>query len=486
MKIETLWIPEKPSVAKELTAALVRLKKAKVTNSSTVMKDGYYALSSGDVVCSVFGHMLQMLPPSRYFTKEQNVNPMPHLPLIPEVFKFEPTPERTKEGKVQMKNGQPVVSNRFKVLEKLIKGANSIVNACDIDREGQLIFDELLQFLGRDPADPRILRTSIVSMTPDALEQAARDLDKNGERKWLQRGRAAATRQKMDWLLGMNASMAYQVVTGIRTMSVGRVQTPVLAMVVKRDLEIENFKPQDYYVPVVIMPDGTKLRWEKRHGSESQPGFDANGRIIDQALAQGIVDQIRKGMPGTVTHSEQGEKSEGPPLPFSMGSLQSEAAKQHGLTVAEVTKAAQNLYERHKAITYVGTDCRYMPEEMHGKAPAVIKGLEDHFPTLTRGADLQLKSKAFNDKKIDEHFAIVPTGTIPQLGAGDRAEKCVYETIVRRYLAQFYPDFRAITASLIIMFGQDEFRASASKDLQLGWKEIDGSKSKGGTSDAEG
>src|SRR5690606_25306129 len=105
--------------------------------------------------------------------------------------------------------------------------------------------------------------------------------------------------------------------------------------VVKRDLEIENFKSIDFYVPVVIMPDGTKFRWDKRHGSDGQPGFDPNGRIIEAALAQNIVDQIKKGLQGTVMSSDQGEKTEAPPLPFSMGSLQSEAAKQHGLTVAE-------------------------------------------------------------------------------------------------------------------------------------------------------
>lgn len=486
LKIDTLWIPEKPSVAKELAAALARLKGAKIVNGATIIKDGYYALSSGDYVCSVFGHMLQMLPPSRYFTKEQNNDPLPHLPLIPEVFKFEPTPERTKDGKVVVKNGKPVPSYRYTLLEKLIKQAKRIVNACDIDREGQLIFDELLLFVGRNPVDPNILRTSIVSMTPEALEKAARDLDKNGDRKWLQRGQAAATRQKMDWLLGMNASMAYQVVTGIRSMSVGRVQTPVLAMVVRRDLEIENFKPQDFFVPVIIMADGTRMRWEKRHGAEGQPGFDANGRIIDEKLAQAIVDQIIKGVPGEVAKAEQKEKSEAPPLPFSMGSLQSEAAKQHGLTVAEVTKAAQNLYERHKAITYVGTDCRFMPEAMHDSAPGILQSLAKQFNAIAHGANPKIKSKAFDDKKIDEHFAIVPTGTLPQLGAGDHAERGVYETICRRYMAQFYPDYRAMTASVHVMFGEDEFRATATKDIELGWKQVEGNKQKGEASSRGG
>lgn len=485
-KIGTLWIPEKPSVARELTAAIARVKSASVTNASSAIKDGYFMLSCGDAVCSVFGHMLQMLPPSRYFTKEQNIDPMPHLPLIPDPFKFEPTPERNKDGSVQMKNGKPVVSKRFQLLEKLIKQAEVIVNGCDIDREGQLIFDELLGYLGRNPYGPDIYRTSIVSMTPEALDEAVRNLDKNSDRKWALRGGAAATRQKMDWLLGMNASMAYQAVSGVRTMSVGRVQTPVLGLVVKRDLEIENFKPQTYYVPIIMMADGTLMRWEKRHDAEGQPGFDANGRIIDRALAQGIVDQIKAGLAGTVTIAKQEEKSESPPLPFSMGSLQSEASKRHGLSVAQVTKAAQNLYEKHKAITYVGTDCRFLPEKMHDDAMTVLAGISNAFKVQAAGANPKLKSKAFNDNKVDEHFAIIPTGKLPSLGAADQAERMVYDTICTRYMAQFYPDYRALSAVLGIVFGQDEFRATATKALELGWKQIEGNKAKAGRSTSAG
>ena len=481
-KIDTLWIPEKPSVAKELTAAIARVKRAQVTNRATSSKDGYYQLSSGDVVCSVFGHMLQMLPPHRYFTKEQNSDPMPYLPLIPNPFKMEPSPERNKDGSIQERNGKPVVSKRFTLLEKFIKQAKTIVNGCDIDREGQLIFDELLEYVGRDPYGPDIKRASIVSMTPEALDEAVIKLDLNKEKKWELRGKAAATRQKMDWLLGMNASMAYQAVTGIRSMSVGRVQTPVLAMVVRRDLEIENFKPQTYYIPVVIMADGTRMRWEKRHGAEGQPGFDPNGRIIDKSLAEGIVAQIKSGLSGEVTIAKQEEKVEAPPLPFSMGSLQSEASRRHGLTVAQVTKAAQNLYEKHKAITYVGTDCRFLPEKMHNDATTILKSLSDRFKVQAAGANPKLKSKAFNDNKIDEHFAIIPTGTLPSLGASEHAERLVFETIATRYMAQFYPDYRALSATLAVVFGKDEFRATASKDLQLGWKEIEGNKAKGETS----
>lgn len=476
--IETLWIPEKPSVAKELTAALARIRNAKVENIKTVMSDGFYMLSSGDAVCSTYGHMLQMLPPSRYLTKAQNSDLMSVLPLIPDVFKFEPQPERSRDGKIEMKGDKPLPSKRFTLLEKLFKQAKTVVNACDIDREGQLIFDEMLVYWSRDPYGSNIKRATIVSMTPEALDKSVRDIEPNGAAKWLHRGQAASTRQKMDWLLGMNASMAYQVVSADRTISVGRVQTPVLAMVVKRDLEIENFKPQKYHVPVVVMSDGTKLRWEKRIEAEGQEGFDANGRIVDAKLAQTIIDQIKRGLPGTVIVSSQEEKKESPPPPFSMGSLQSDAAKQHGLSIAEVDQAAANLYLKHKSISYIGTDNKFLPEAMHDSAGDVIGKLSEQFKIHADGANPRIKSKAFNNDKVDEHYAIVPTGIMPNFSASEHAEKCVYETIVKRFLAQFYPDYRAQTASLVMMFGHDEFRATASKDLEMGWKTVEGIRQK--------
>lgn len=473
-KINRLWIPEKPSVAKNLVGALEAIG-AKVVNRSSAGKDGFTRHSNGDVVCSVFGHMLTMLPPSHYLTKEQNADPINSLPLIPNPFKFEPKPEVTKAQKVMMRNGKPVPSARFVLLEKLIKQAKELVNACDIDREGQLIFDELLEFVGIDPYASNVYRAVLVSNTPEALHKTITELEPNGDPKWRLRSDAAQTRQKLDWLLGMNASMAYQSVTGIRTMSVGRVQTPVLAMVVRRDLEIENFVPQAYYVPVVILSDGTRLRWEKRHGAEGQPGFDPNGRIIDKGLAQAIVNAIMNGQSGEVRVAESKERSSAPPLPFSMGTLQAHVARRHGLTVAQVTKAAQSLYEKHKAITYVGTDCQYLPEDMHGDATDLLAKLSKTtaYKEIATGANPALRSRAFNDKKVDEHFAIIPTSVLPPNDISE-AERAVYDAVSRRYMAQFYPNYKALTASLHVIFGQDEFRASAKKDLERGWKIAEG------------
>lgn len=476
--IQTLWIPEKPNVAREVVAALKRVKGARVLNQASAPSDGIYHLSSGDsVTCCFSGHTLSMLPPSRYLTREQNGNVMGSLPLVPKEFLYEPKPETDKTGAIKKgKDGKPAPNKRFQKLKEWVLAAEKVVNACDIDREGQLIFDEILRFCGRDPYASDIQRAKIVSMTEDAMNHTIANLDQNGAPAWHQRGDSALTRQKMDWLLGMNASMAYQVVTGIRTMSAGRVQTPVLAIVVLRDLAIERFKPQVYYVPIVIMPDGTRMRWDRREGAESETGFDPNGRIIDVILAQNIVSRIQSGLAGRVSAAKIENKSVPPPLPFSMGSLQSTASREHGFTVSEVTKAAQSLYERYKAITYVGTDCRFLPEDMHPQAGDVLSGLAERFSKEVSGAHPELKSRAFSNKSMGdaEHHAIIPTGETARLSQATSIELAVFSTIARRYIAQFYPNHRYQVANVTALFDRDEFKASSKRIAEAGWKEIEG------------
>ncbi|QYY33722.1 hypothetical protein K2O51_31255 (plasmid) [Cupriavidus pinatubonensis] len=467
MRIERLWIPEKPSVGKDIVQALVRTKRAKVLNAKSAAADGYFALDSGDVICPLFGHMLTMLPPASYLTKEQNAgNYFDFLPLVPQPFKFAPKPDVDAKGKEHP-------PKRFNLIGELSKKAGQIVNACDIDREGQLIFDEMFMYWGLDPAGHKFLRAKITSKAETDLDRSVTALERNGAEHWVRQRMAATARQIMDWLLGMNGSMAYQQLTGVKTMSVGRVQSPVLAMVVLRDLAIQTFKPQTYYVPVVQLADGTTLRWEKRKDAAGTAGFDSAGRLIDKALAAGLVGAIKAGARGTVAVAATTVERENPPLPFSMGRLQATASKQHGLSVEQVTKAAQNLYEKHKAITYVGTDCEYLPSAMHADAGKVIGQLASLFSGKCAKADPARKSRAFNDEKVDEHFAIIPTGLVPALSDAEYAERAVYETIVLRYLAQFYPAYEYEKTSLVVMFGPDEFRASARRDLVLGWRELE-------------
>ncbi len=469
-----LWIVEKPDMARHLAAGLAAFSGASFQYDRAA---GYVQMSNGDRVLPLLGHLQEMAPVSAYLTPEQNAsrNYLAFLPLIPEEFIYQPRPERTKDGKVRMSGGLPVPAAQYKVAIAQIKGAREIVNAGDIDREGQLIVDELLEAAGVDPDGGRtpIWRFPLTSpKESDIVAQLKKPMERNSDPKWRRKRLAARVLATGDWLLGMNGSMSYQDLTGIRNMSVGRVQTPVIAMVVKRDLAIESFKPRDFYVPVITLADGTQLRWHQRAGAEGTPGFDEHGRIVDEAVAKQIVSLISRGLQGTVEKAVSEKGSVAPPLPFSLGKLQAEAARQHGMSLKEVSRAAQSLYEKHKAISYIGTDSQYLPTSLLEDANKTIESLSRVFPRLATGANLGLRSRAWNDSKVDEHFAIIPTGTLPS--AASPEERLVYETVSKRFIAQFYPNHEFLRHQLGMLFGKDEFRSSRKEVVTLGWKEVEG------------
>jgi DNA topoisomerase-3 len=477
MALKRLFITEKPEMARSLAAGLVLAYGAKIINAGTARDDGCIKLDNGDAVGHLFGHMLENAKPEAYLKPEQlSGSYFAFLPLAPEKMIKLPKADRGKDGKPKLdRDGKPVPPAQFKKIVSLIRSAKEIVNAGDTDREGQLIVDELLEYAEVDPTgrDKPVWRLALENPKEEEISKLVKaGFEKNGDEKWVRRRMAAETRQDSDWCLGMTASMAYQEVTGFRRMAVGRVKTPTLAMVVKRDLEIERHKPVQYFVPIITLADGTQLRWERREGAEGTPGFDMQGRIIDEQLAKKMVAMIAAGMSGEINLADSRSGKELPPLPFSLGTLQSTAARRHGLSLQEVTKAAQSLYEKHKAITYVGTDCQYLPESMLEQAHDTMAALSKMYPKQATGANLDLRSKAWNDKKTDEHFAIAPTGKLP--GGMNEAEKAVFETISRRYMAQFYPAHEYIKHQLGAIFGKDEFKSVRKEVVKEGWKEIEG------------
>jgi DNA topoisomerase-3 len=356
---------------------------------------------------------------------------------------------------------------------RLLKSCKEVVNAGDVDREGQRIVDEVLEYVGIDPggADKPVWRLPLVSNRAEDIARLVHRLEPNGDAKWSLRGAEALARQMLDAATGLNGSMALQEVTGKPNISVGRVQTPVLWIVYERDRAVEEFRPHDYFVPVIMLADGTEMRWYRREGAQGAPGFDSEGRITDRALAKGIVDRIAHGLAGTVTLSHTQRHTQAPALPFDNASLASTVAKRYGLTPRQAERAAQSLYERHKAISYVGTDCRYLPTSMLDDARATLSALARLMPGRAAGADLQLRSSAWDDAKVDEHFAIVPTGTLPNRPSPE--ESAVFDTVCKRYIAQFYPDFEYLQHSLRAMFGSDEFRAQRQEVLRRGWREVE-------------
>lgn len=483
MQINRLWITEKPEMARSLAAGLSLTFSTKAVNLSSMRDDGCIALDNGDAVAYLFGHMLELAPPSAYLTDEQERgNAFKYLPLNPaqmiKIPKADSMPAgKGKEGKGKKRTSaapESAPSPQFVKVAHLIQAAAEIVNAGDIDREGQLIVDELLIHCGVDPrgATKPVWRLALAN--PDEKEirkLIEKGLERNGDEHWVRRYEAAACRERGDWCIGMTGSRAYRELTGYAKMSVGRVTTPTLAMVVNREIQIERFQPSNYFVPVITLSNGVRMRWLRRQGCEGTPGFDAEGRIVSEAVARQIVYAITNGMRGQTTLAEAKRKFEAPPLPFSLGTLQSTASRRYGLTLQEVTQAAQALYERHKMITYVGTDCRFLPRSALAGAAATVQALSRVLPGPVRGANLALVSRAWNDAKTDEHSAIVPTGTI--VGNLNQAEKNVFEAVSRRFLAQFYPAHEYMHMKLRGIFGDDEFEAMDREVTVRGWHDAE-------------
>ncbi len=476
MQINRLWITEKPEMARSLAAGLALTFSTKAINLRSMRDDGCIALDNGDAVAYLFGHMLELAPPSAYLTEEQDRgNAFAYLPLNPVQMIKIPKPDNAPAGKGKKReSGDGAPSPQFFKVVDLIRSAKEIVNAGDIDREGQLIVDELLIHSGVDPrgATKPVWRLALANPDENEIRKLVlKGLESNADPQWVRRYEAAACRERGDWCIGMTGSRAYREVTGYAKMSVGRVTTPTLAMVVRRELEIERFRSVAYFVPVITLSNGVRMRWFRRQGCEGTPGFDAEGRIISEAVARQIVHAIINGMRGQTTLAEAKRKFEAPPLPHSLGTLQSTASRRYGLTLKEVTQAAQSLYERHKMITYVGTDCRFLPKSALDGAANTVRALARVLPGPARGADLSLLSRAWDDSKTDEHSAIAPTGHVAE-GLSE-AEKNVFEAVGRRFLAQFYPAHEYVRLKLQAAFGADEFEAAGKEVTVRGWHDAE-------------
>lgn len=473
--INKLWITEKFEMALALAEGM------KLAYGCTVTTREQYALclSNGDVIAPLKGHMLETAPPEAYLTEEQRRgSAFDYLPLSPPRLIKWPKADDTKGGAAKPRGGEikaPRPLPHLKAVVDLVRRAKEIVNAGDTDREGQLIVDELLEYAGVDPDGSSKLVHRFKHDKADAAEIAGllkKGLDANSDPRWRLKRLAAEVRERGDWCLGMSASRAYREVTQFRRMSAGRVQSPVLLLVVLNDEKIENFKAVDYFVPVLVLKDGTVMRWHARQGCEGMPGFDDQGRIVNRAVADEIVKRILAGAQGSFNLAECVKRSESAPLPFDLSSLQIAAAKRFGLTLKEAGDAAQRLYSTHKMISYIGTDCRYLPDSVLQAARVTVQSLRDMFPQVTAGANLDLRSAAFNESKVDEHFAIVPTGKTSATLSG--AERSVFGLVAKRFLAQFYPNHEFAQMRLGAKFGLDEFRASEREVLRHGWKSVEG------------
>ena len=445
-----LFIAEKPSLARAI---------ADVLPGPRLRRDGYFQCGPDDAVAWCAGHILELAPPDAYDSGYKQWR-LDHLPIVPKAWKLAVS-----------------APDLLKTIKSLLPRASRVVHAGDPDREGQLLVDEVLEFLGyRGPVD----RLLVSDLSPPAVKKAVADLQSNSRYRGLYE--AALARQRADWLYGINLTRLYTLLgraggyDGL--LSVGRVQTPLLGLVVRRDLEIERFQARTYYVvrADVQCTDGRfTATWQPSEGAVGL--LDDAKRMVSREHALTIQAKVTK-KTGAVASSSRDRKSEAPPLPYSLPDLQVDAGKRLGLSPKQILDACQALYETHRLLTYPRSDCSFLPEGQHDQATAVLAAVATNVPSLVVAvgkADRSRRSRAWNDKKVTAHHAIVPTVIARSNSELSAAERGVYELVARRYLAQFYPAFEFHETKIEIRMADELFRASGRQTLADGWRALFGS-----------
>ncbi|AZT83414.1 DNA topoisomerase III [Marinobacter sp. NP-4(2019)] len=453
-----LYIAEKPSLGRAIAAALPAPHQK---------GPGWIRCGQGDEAVTVswcIGHLLEPAEPAQYDPRWKKWR-QEDLPLVPE--RWEVTPKDS-------------VRQQLKVLESLIRQADTIIHAGDPDREGQLLVDEVIRYFGATCPVQRIL---INDLTPAAVAKAIQTPKDNREYRRL--SHSALARQRADWLYGINLTrfytLSYQQQGQQGVYSVGRVQTPVLGLVVERDNTIENFEPKPYYrieatchgLEADSDPAPFTARWLADEAFREH--LDEEDRLLDKATAEQIAAAV-EGRPGRITESRFRDRNEAPPLPLSLSALQIEAGRLFRMGAKDVLDTAQNLYERHQLITYPRSDCRYLPEGHFGQREGVVRAIGKVSPELAPAceqADLSRRTAAWNDKQVDAHHAIIPTSRSAANGKLTTAEEKIYGLISRYYLMQFSADAVHREGRLTVTIGEHRFRATETAVLTPGWKTLE-------------
>ncbi|MCP4326346.1 MAG: DNA topoisomerase III [Psychromonas sp.] len=450
-----LYIAEKPSLARAVADALPKPHRK---------ADGCIHVGNGDIVSWCIGHLLTQVDPEEYnpdFKKWR----FEHLPIIPEAWKLKSVP-RTKK--------------QLAIVKKLIKQADQLVHVGDPDREGQILVDEVIHFSGvKGNKLKQVERCLISDLTVNAVKRSLQNLRSNQE--FIPLSTSALARTRADWLYGLNLTRVYTLQaqkSGYQgVISVGRVQTPLLGLVVRRDKEIENFVSKPFYeVQAHLITDqqnGSEPFMAKWKPSEACAKYqDEEGRVIFKGLAENVANRITN-QDAVVKNFTAKNKKQIAPLPYNLSSLQIDAAKRYSFSAQQVLDACQALYERHKLITYPRSDSRYLPKNHHSQAKVVVQAISNNESSLkdaVNGADLSIKGRAWNDAKVDAHHAIIPTDSNKSLSTLDSMSQKIYDLIARQYLCQFYPDYTYAECVAEIEINKGLFVSKAKAKLHDGWK----------------
>lgn len=445
-----LFIAEKPSVGRELSQVLPNPKGAK-------RYDGYI-VQGDNVITWAFGHMLEQVEPGEYDDKYKFWK-FDSLPILPTAWKL----------KVKVSSAK-----QFKVISGLIQKATTIVNAGDPDREGQLLIDEMLDYLGNTKPVERIL---LNALDEKSIRYALEHMQDN--RKYQPLKDSALARSRADWLMGMNLSRAYtleQQHMGKKvTFPIGRVKTPTLALVVHRERELQNFVPVEYYVLQVQYGHDKGDFWATWKPKDTQQGLDPDGHMLDQTILNDLRDRLMQAPEGTISLVEKKKKKEGQRLPFSLSSLQIVAGKLYNYTPQEVLDIAQKLYEK-KYTSYPRSDCEYLPVNQHLDGKAILSNLVNmehkELARWAKEANPTIKSRAWNDSKVTAHHAIIPTTVRCPLHTLSKGEQNIYFLIAQAYIAQFYPEHVYEHTRIEVTHQEELFTTTGRVVIDMGWKAL--------------
>lgn len=442
-----LCVAEKPSVGRDI---------ARVLGANT-QHDGYME-GNGYCVTWTFGHLCALLDPHEYSEQWKGWN-MSSLPMVPMRFGIKVTDDKG-------------ILKQFNTIKDLIAKADEVINCGDAGQEGELIQRWVYQKAG---CKVPVKRLWISSLTEDAIREGFHKLKDQSEYQHLYE--AGMMRAIGDWLLGMNATRAYTLrfAKGVgkdrQVLSIGRVQTPTLALIVKRQQEIENFVPRTYWELKTIYRDTTF--------SAQLPVEEDDYAITSLEQGQALVDSI-KDLPLEITSVEKKKGTEYAPRLFDLTSLQVECNKKFSLSADDTLKIIQSLYEKH-VTTYPRVDTTYLSDDIYPKVPATLQGIKDYFPQVApllplkadgkKGAGSLPKSKkVFDNKKVTDHHAIIPTGQRPDNLS--ELERKVYNLVALRFIAAFYPDCEVSNTTVLARAGEIDFKVTGRQILKMGWREV--------------
>ncbi|HFP4036876.1 TPA: DNA topoisomerase 3 [Escherichia coli] len=436
-----LFIAEKPAVANDIVKAL---------GGNFTRHDGWFE-SDNAIVTNCFGHIIESQPPENY-NPEYKIWKIETLPLRLYPVKYQPVERASKQLKTIIE-----LINRADVTE--------IIHAGDPDDEGQLLVDEVLEYAGNTKPVKRVL---INDNTLPAVKKALTNLKDNRDFKGLYL--KALARSVADEIYGFSMTRAYTIPAQDKgykgVLSVGRVQTPVLGLIVNRTRANKNHKSSVFYTMAGYFQRGADVIRANWKPGEFAPLTDR--KLLDKAWANGTAASLT-GKPATVEAAATDDKKTAAPLPFNLVRLQQYMNRKFKMTAQKTLDITQQLREKYKAITYNRSDCSYLSEEQFGEAPQIIDALKAAFPQQL-DIDSARKSKAFNSAKITAHTAIIPTVSVPDINSLSTDERNVYLAIAQHYLVQFMPEKTYQEVSVAIQCGDESFYARARKTIDSGFE----------------